>query len=81
MYNKDEDYVMQENEFFLQIIIYIKDVQIIIEIIKIRSLVRKVQQQIRELLMNKEHNEIRYKILKQIKIRNHNCKLMSLKGK
>ena len=41
MYNKDEDYVMQENEFFLQIIIYIKDVRIIIEIIKILSLVRK----------------------------------------
>lgn len=42
MYNKYEDYVKQVNEIFQQIIIYTKDVQIIIEIVKILSLVRKV---------------------------------------
>jgi hypothetical protein len=31
--------------------------------------------------MSKEYNEIRYKILKQIKIKIHNCKLMNLKDK
>ena len=81
MYNKDEDYVMQENEFFLQIIIYIKDVQIIIEIEKILSLVIIFLKQIPKQLMNRIYNVKGYRILIQIKIEIHNCILMNLKRK
>lgn len=74
-----EDCARQENEISLQIVIYIEDERIIIEIIKISTWEEKVSQQILKQSMSTEYNEIKCKKSKRIKTENHNYKLTNLK--
>ncbi len=70
---------MQVNDYFVEIIIYIKDEWIIIEIKRILTLVIIISKQILIQLKNRIYNERECKISRQTKIKIHNCRPMNLK--